>query len=319
MDILSIHQLISRYSEETIDAYSHTGQEAKLILTPIGNDPFRLLPPELLVNILICSTTTDVVNLRLASKSVANVGLPDSFWSSRFWPGREFAHIFELADGRTRCGCRGSAYLLAKTLQSLPAMINRKRVWELFCRLSDLVAMRLESQVCHGSLCKSFFNPLGTQEFDGRRWLTAQSRVNSATATFRDGSRSLYDAAIAIPGLQSTVWASMVNLHGLTYVAGLRIVQSNGDCIRIGYQHPQREVAFIWGESTEQPRQLLGFQLAIDSRGIRGICMASAGGLHSGWVGDHEAIPKKSITWTNVQTIKAGFDACMSQPGFPDS
>ncbi|KAH6894690.1 hypothetical protein B0T10DRAFT_536747 [Thelonectria olida] len=201
-DPMEIPHLDQRVVDKNLEESHNTGQEPMSITATI-NDPFGLLPPELLIDILVRSQSTDVANL--------------------FWPGREFEHLFE----RWR-----SIYDRVRT--------SKKRVWALSSRLSDLVAMRLESRVCHGSLCRSVFNPLAAD--DDRTWLTAHSYFTSV---------------ITVEGLTSTAWASLVNINDKNYVSGLRLVQPNGDTVQLRYRHPQHEVAFSWDNR---------FQVAAEAR-----------------------------------------------------
>ncbi|KAM5347829.1 hypothetical protein ACJ41O_007653 [Fusarium nematophilum] len=306
--------LVPPYTEGTLTISRNAGQEPEPVPSA-GSDPLGLLPPELLVDIFVQSKSRDVANLRLASKAIANIGLSDAFWYSRFWPGREFEHVFELVDCHNVRGQWRTIYDRARSLKSLPAMENRQRVWGLACRLRDLVALRLESPSCHGSLYKSFFNP--SAEDDGRVWRTAQSAICPATKGFFEGSRSLYDSEITLAGLKARAWASLVTLNGKDYISGLRLAKSSGDVIQLGYRHPHHEFAFTWDDSSEAPASSVGFQVAVDARGIRGLCLLSAQGARSRWVGDHQGVPKKSIICVDsasgqteaIQGVKGGFDA----------
>ncbi|KAH7166462.1 hypothetical protein EDB81DRAFT_866230 [Dactylonectria macrodidyma] len=265
-----------------------------------NNDPFRLLPPELIIDILVRSQSSDVANLRLASRSMFNVGLPEKFWSSRFWPGHELEHIFELAGTQTPHHGWRSAYDQARSERSNPAMRNRRRVWALACQLRDLVALRLESPLCHGSPCKSFFNPDAAN--DDRVWHTAQANICPASSGFWPATR---------------VWVSLVVLSDKSYVSGLRLAHNDGETIQLGYCHPRQEFSFIWDGCSGSPHSFVGFQVAMDARGIRGLRLLSTEGARSCWVGDHEGIPKKAIACMNptneqpesIRAVKGGFDA----------
>ncbi|KAF4467050.1 hypothetical protein FALBO_6085 [Fusarium albosuccineum] len=287
--------------------------EPKLVASS-HSDPLGRLPPEILVDVLVRLNSIDAANFRLASRAIANIGLPDAFWCSRFWPGREFEHIFELAASQAANGQWRTVFKQARALKRLPVMVNRQRVWALACQLRDLVTLRLESPFCHGSLFKSFFNPDAPR--DDRVWHTAQTSVCPATTAFAEGTRSLYDAAITLTGITSKAWASLVTINGKCYVSGLRLTQSNGENIQLGYHHPRHEIAFTWDESENQPHSFVGFKVAMDTRGIRGLCALSAQGAPSNWVGDRQGVPKKSITCIDsttgtieaIHAVKGGFD-----------
>ncbi|KAH7242958.1 hypothetical protein B0J15DRAFT_501660 [Fusarium solani] len=276
--------------------------------TSMKNDPFGRLPPELLLDILTRSDSRSVANLRLASRAMANLGLPEMFWFSRFWPGQEFDYIFAQPAFRAAVPLWINFYDRAQQLRNHPAFKNRRRIWNLACQLRDWVILRLESPVCHGSFCKSFFHPDGANE--DKEWHTAESRVYPGTSIFSVGCRSLNDATVTISDQISEVWASLIILNGKRYVSGLRISQADAKSVQLGYRHPKHEVAFTWDSPLEPSDPFVGFHVAIDNQGIRGLCMISAQGVSSRWNGDHEGVPKKSITCNGqVQAVKGGFDA----------
>lgn len=57
------------------------------------HDPFMVLPLELKELLLSYAPSSEVANLRLASRAMAAVPLSQQFFRSRFWPGREM-HVF---------------------------------------------------------------------------------------------------------------------------------------------------------------------------------------------------------------------------------
>ncbi|KAL6411029.1 p-glycoprotein [Ilyonectria robusta] len=179
-----------------------TRQQLKPVL-PSSNDPFRLLPPELLVDILVQTKSSDAASLRLASKTMANIGLPEKFWRSRFWPGHEFEHVFEVARWPTPEGGWSAWHHKFWLQRTDPCLKNRQRVWPLACRLRDLFALGLESPVRHRSPCKSLFD-LDAKNSD-LVWHTAHSKIFPATSTFSEGPRSLHDAKVTITGPTDTV------------------------------------------------------------------------------------------------------------------
>ncbi|WAO87550.1 F-box domain-containing protein [Fusarium falciforme] len=275
---------------------------------PIKGDPFGRLAPELLLDILFRLDSRSVANIRLASRVMVNLGLPEMFWFSRFWPGRECEHIF----AKPAFGDAGplwiNIYDRVQLLWNYPSVKNRRRIWNLACQLRDWVILRLESPVCHGSLCKSFFHPDGAN--DDKEWHMAESRVSPGTSIFSVGCRSLNYATATISGQISEVWASLITLNGKRYVSGLRISQPDAKSVQLGYRHPKHEVAFTWDSPLEPSDPFVGFHVAMDNQGIRGLRMISAQGVSSRWNGDHEGVPKKSITCNGqVQAVKGGFDA----------
>ncbi|KAH6649064.1 hypothetical protein BKA67DRAFT_539061 [Truncatella angustata] len=114
-------------------------------------DYFRMLPTELLDQILVILCSSDVRNLRQASRSVSEATLSNEFWHSRFLPGGEFAHVFEAACELPGAKCWKHLFDRVRAIQGQPALVNRKRIWKLACGLCDLIDMRLASSVCYGS------------------------------------------------------------------------------------------------------------------------------------------------------------------------
>ncbi|RSL59680.1 hypothetical protein CEP54_007154 [Fusarium duplospermum] len=266
-----------------------------------GTDPFSRLPSEVLLEILVRSDTKSVENFRLASKVVANLGRPEKFFSSRFWPGREFDYHFELASCQTLdCKWR-HAYVQARILRRGRLVKNRRRVWALACKLRDCVTLRLEAPVCHGS-------PLGAS--DDRKWLKAEHTPKPLKFLHGRIPRFLNETVITISGHNSEAWASLVTLNDKCYVSGFRIVQSDGESIELGYRHPGHEVAFTWDEYPESGDLFAGFHVAFDTKGIRGLRMISAQGVPSSWIGYHKGLTKMSIICKDqVQAVRGGFDA----------
>ncbi|KAH7008863.1 hypothetical protein EDB80DRAFT_763936 [Ilyonectria destructans] len=285
--------------------------------TSTPSDPFQLLPPDLLVEILVWLPSNDVVSLRLASREFANAELPNGFWRSRFWPGRELSHIFETDQWATAGRCK-SLFTEIKVLRALPSMLNRERVWALASRINDLVQTRLEAQVCHGSPCSSMLEPDATN--DGQPWRTAELQVCHSAPHwedgFRKGSIAMYGRIIELECPISRMQVSSVRLSGKKYISGLRITQENGDETQLGYHHPQQEVDATWDDTLKPPGPLVGFDAALDSRGVRGIRFLSAQAM-SCWLGDHNPLIQTKVTCANsnsdstqfIHGIKGGFDA----------
>lgn len=295
------------------------GQKPKFY-TPNPSDPFQLLPPDILVEILVWLPSTDVVSLQLASREFANAELPNGFWRSRFWPGRELSHIFETEQWATAGRCK-SLFTEIKVLRALPSMLNRERVWALASRINELVQMRLEAQVCHGSTCSSILEPDETN--DGQPWRTAELQVCHSAPHwedgFRKGSIAMYGRMIELECPISRIQVSSVRLSGKTYISGLRITQENGDETQLGYRHPQQEADATWDDAPKPPGPLVGFDAALDSRGVRGLRFLSTKAI-SCWLGDHEALIQTKVTCANsnsdstefIQGIKGGFDVSIS-------
>ncbi|RYP29704.1 hypothetical protein DL767_006579 [Monosporascus sp. MG133] len=120
------------------------------------SDVFCSLPNKTAMHILEYLASSDVGNVRLASRYVADTSepnlLPQEFWASRFWPESEMGFVFaqpfcprpsKLVDWRV-------LYIKAKATLSnselFPGFRNRKRIWHNPGNLSDALRIRIENE-----------------------------------------------------------------------------------------------------------------------------------------------------------------------------
>lgn len=127
-DPFNIPELQSVLDQEGLElAFDHSGQLAP---SKISQDPFAIFPHEILVEILTNLDSADAVSLLIVPRMFASSGLPGPFWHSRFWPGKEFSHIFELCgQGSLAPRNRRRTYGLVKAINDNPALENRRRIW----------------------------------------------------------------------------------------------------------------------------------------------------------------------------------------------
>ncbi|KAH8660034.1 hypothetical protein BX600DRAFT_522765 [Xylariales sp. PMI_506] len=291
-DPFNITELSRLYLDGSSDALLAIQDDALLANTTYATnaDPFKVIPPELLVEILVELDSSDVGNLRRASPVFAAINLPDRFWRSRFWPLREFAHIFESSQCLYASGKWKQLYDKTKQLQKLPFIVNRKRVWSLSCNLLDLLDIRLDCSICHGSVSRSLF------QLDHDRthldWSTAQGTLCHASRSFTHGSRSLYYRAVALSSESCRKWVSYAKVNDKIYIAGLRLGYRRIDSVFLGFQHPRQEEPVVWEGGSVEADSIMGFLIASDSRGIRGLCVLSHAGSPSriGWQSQRHSI-----------------------------
>ncbi|KAI9150387.1 hypothetical protein HJFPF1_10153 [Paramyrothecium foliicola] len=119
-----------------------------------GVDPFQQLPLEISTEILTLLPSVDAAALRLASRVFASAPLTNSFWRSRFYLGREFSYLYEYASLK-HVPARGLIDIV-KSIQDLPAVINRRRVWSLASSLANLIDAKLGSSRCDRSYVSGF-------------------------------------------------------------------------------------------------------------------------------------------------------------------
>jgi len=273
-----------------------------------ARDPFSTLPPEILGAILEHLPTSAIGPLKLASGVFANVALSDSFWRSRFLPGREFDYILE--SGWHPSSHRGYwrwLYFSVRSLHDHPSVANRRRIWTLASSLLDLLRTAQDTS-CKGDPARSFLEPAAA--VDEKQWVTASMALRPPINFFSFVSRSLYERIVTLPRDGAAIYASTTTIHGRQYITGIRIGRERGSSVVLGYRHPQRETLCL---SDLKRSGMAGFCLAQDRRGVRGLAAISATGDSSAWIGDHHGIPQRrlvldSLDHSPVNLLKGGFD-----------
>ena len=184
-----------------------------------GFDPFLNLPLELIQTILPLLPSSDVVNLKQASRVFACVPFTDSFWRSRFDKGHELEHVMEGKNHFSSPHLRGrwdSVFISVMAIQANPAMLNRKRVWGLAVGLRDLIQRRAAATECHGSLINSYFEPPMPLPpvLDGMTWINANRYLVPPSKAFMGGSRALSKRYINFPSASQMILISIVSISG---------------------------------------------------------------------------------------------------------
>ncbi|KAK6950635.1 hypothetical protein Daesc_007159 [Daldinia eschscholtzii] len=274
-----------------------------------GSDPLNNLPTEILHMILIWMDSKDVANLRLASRVCASLILPEIFWRSRFWEEREFEYVFEENTTGSADGDWRQFFHKVQSLAALPHMANRKRVWFLARHLSSLIDRRQSYNSCNGVKIRTLFEPDGV--LDSAHWVTAGPTLFRPTEAFRAGARSLYDRKITPKTPSKRIYVSTMRIKNKIYVTGIRFVYDDDQCTLFGYCKTGDGITPTW-EKLQQPATLVGFHVAFDSKGIRGIRFLSVSGELSGWIGDREDLSQRILvlpTHLPPQDLRGGFDA----------
>lgn len=277
-------------------------------------DPFRIFPAELLVSILIYMPSSSVISLRLASRTFAALELSNKFWLSRFSRGFEYHYVLDLMQDWNSLSPRWKSCVMhAKSISSLPSMNNRKRIWELASKMSEMIDLRLESSLTVKYASVHQTDIVGSTKDDGRRWLDARSDLCPLSKSFVRGSRAWSEDHVMFSTSPSRVSASVISLNGKSYISGLLFLYDDpaNEPIQLGYRASKTEDRFVWDDSFLIPGALRGFHVALDARGIRGLRIVSSSGACSNWVGDYEGIPRKNIIIADceaIQGIKCGLD-----------
>ncbi|KAF7546244.1 hypothetical protein G7046_g9354 [Stylonectria norvegica] len=280
------------------------------------NDPFAALPQEMLVAIFIELSSTDVANLKKASRVFAGLVLPEGFWKSRFQVGHEFAHLLPLTLGLDMNGRWETLYLIGRTMFRDPRMVSRKRIWKVATRLSKLIALRLECPTCGGFPIRTLFEP--DAPVDEETWITAEGHLSRPEDLYNAGARLLWERVISIPAVINAgeISVSYVCINNKRYISGLRYTDLEGGVTNLGYMHPSQTHCVSWenswGGQMPWSSSINGFLLAQDSRGIRGLSVLSSCGANSIWIGDFSNLPKRMLALPATErgvNIKGGFDA----------
>lgn len=319
-------QLAFRHSEDVANLPSPAQPREPCMTAGTGVlDPFRKVPVEILQLILGVLSSQDVVSVKQSSRSFQYTPLGDTFWRSRFEPGREFESIFEAQDYfQTRNGQWKTIYHKFKALNRTPALVNRERIWTLAEVLSDLLSTKLNLSQCFGTPLRSYFEPTAHQLEEDGFWLKASRCLRAFNEDFDTGSRTLFARAIVIPQNIDGILISTVEVLGKTYICGLRFQHSEGPAIGLGYIRPGTETLCTWRSGT-RPSSFVGFHLAQGQRGIHGLAIVSSKDGLSDWVGEHYHIPKRRLvsvachsrTTNGITMIEGGFDVSCSQENWP--
>lgn len=284
-------------------------------------DAFSSLPVEIISAFLALLPSKDVANLRLASRRIASIELPDSFWISRFRPGHEFDHIYEAKPHLvTRRGHNKLNYLAVKQARdesgiTSRALDNRRRIWGL-CEGMHETLRQMKDVECRGIELPSQFEPDVTPKYlDGRVWTTISDRDPSLCSV----QDILYERFVtAPPNGRLTAFVSTISLFGNQYVTGLRIRDNYGYEKSFGYVRRDNERRLSPHRGIKHP--VISLTAAFDAQGVRGLALSSDEGLiESDWIGDHSGLPKKVLPGvlfsdqSCLYVFRGGFDVSPRQ------
>ncbi|KAM0262856.1 hypothetical protein ACHAPA_009090 [Fusarium lateritium] len=278
-------------------------------------DPFDKLPEELICQIMSYINSTDVVNLKVSSASCNLVELSGHFWRTRFWPGRDFPYCFE---GNEKIKDLKQWQYVWRCVRNMDStcLANRRRLYLLSDQLRLLMEQRAvplagnESEVEASS--DLIIHKLGSN------WVEAPFVLCDSDTKFTRGSKGLWDRDISIAEGFTSIHVSWANLNDGKYVSGFRIAQGHTREVEVGYIRPNCETEAVWTEKTDESGHdnddcIVGFELAVNVSGIRGIAIISAFKGVSTWLGHPEGFPRQRLVldrdWTPVSNIRASFDA----------
>ncbi|VUC25883.1 unnamed protein product [Clonostachys rosea] len=245
-----------------------------------SSDIFNSLPTEILDFIIMSLPSTDVSHLREASRRFATLHLPEVFWASRFDRGHEFHHIFETLEHRPKSW--QALYIMLRILDpSVPALQNRRRIWNLALRLQSLHD-QMADVPCQGQPRATFFEPEGIQDEDQKQWSTSGRAVRPRTIlSFPSGCLPLRSRQVTWVGpLKVThLMLSFISINDTRYISGLRFVKEHDGYDCLGYIHPATEEPI----SLPQPAEIREWCFGLDLRGIKAISLKTEDGWSSPW------------------------------------
>lgn len=269
----------------------------------LATDRLCSLPLEILLSVLQLLPSHDVLSAKLASRSFAEVNLPNSFWKTRFSPGYEFDFIFDTTYNQKRADPMNwkLLYTLVKSLLKRPEVINRRRVWKLATVLRSLTD-RAEALARRGESLCSIFEPMAAT--DERQWLAMKTAKPWAIRGMA-GYQAMFNRLTAVPNTILKGYVTTVDVYGKQYISGVRLQGKGSQSYELGYVSACSEIAISLSDFS-----LRGLTIASDFSGVRGISFTSSSD-DSEWIGDHVLIPKQRLiieSESDVKFLKAGLD-----------
>ncbi|KAJ4312435.1 hypothetical protein N0V84_009927 [Fusarium piperis] len=272
-------------------------------------DIFSRLAPELLEQILTLLPTRHVHSLRLASPIFARLNLSATFWASRFRQGNEFEHITEVSHNPPK-----SWKILYLSLRALsrdnPNMASRRRVWKLIQCLQTTVSQMADTP-CNGFQSESWFESfMPVESFKGEKdvWQTAKRGIIDPEARFHRGCRVLRVRTLhaSQPLRVRCVSVSLVHTGMGIFVSGLVFTYQDGGHDALGYIHQDQSVPIRFST----PQRIQGWQLALDTLGVRAIAVVTEDGTVSPWAGEPGGFPAWHLAEDEgISAVRAEFDA----------
>lgn len=266
-------------------------------------DTFSRLPVEIRHMIACLLPTSDICNLRLASKTFFSVFADQRFWITRFSPHSDRAWLFELwnpsgqNDWKWLYRCTNDTHLKF-------AFRNRKRVWHLAKHLRNLASLQWKVPSTTFSQHR--------KASSGYREVSGDLTLANSVYGFDEGCRLLHQQCISIPRSLAQITFSTVHVGYTEYISGIRLISSEGATTEFGY----------WSEKkvySTNITSLLGFHVAVGSRGIQALQVIADEQHTSQWMGCPDECPKtRYLAVCNpVKALKVGFDVSNSQVSCP--
>ena len=268
----------------------------------MSSDCFASLPMEIYEMIATLLPTSDVQNLRYASKTFSALYFSQRFWASRFAQGRERDYVLEARDLHNIIDWR-NLYWRTKDCHAPPALRNRIRIWKLISYVRTYLSLSCNSgarKLSHNILC------------NGLHWTLISGDVKqepggNIDVYFEEGCRALKESSHSVPVELCEIACSVVVAGDGTYVTGLRLTDKLQNSIKLGYILDGEELVC-------KIKVLRGFRVAVGSRGIRALQIIREDHSTSSWFGQNINCPvsQRLANADAIAALKVAFDVSSS-------
>ena len=289
-------------------------------------DYFSLLPVEILQRILILLPSKDVVNLKIASSTVATTALPNSFWASRFHGYREYGHIIEAHDCKTSSHNWEGVYLALRAREKEGTLENRRCIWLLALSIHRFMS-GLSQSTCNGVPMAFDRQGNGVNPFEpfnywyDDHWMPAIGARKSLSDEPQLGCTCIRRRQITLTSGVAAIFVSFIRLYGILYLSGLRFQHHDGTNTKLGYMFARNEVLLaaedLWNFAREI--HISKFDFDVDDIGIFSLSVRTTGGRMSQWEG-HPRAPRShtrvhlDTRFSPIRKLAAEFDVRLISP-----
>ncbi|KAL9096797.1 MAG: hypothetical protein Q9163_006413 [Psora crenata] len=260
-------------------------------------DCFTRLPWEIREIVATLLPVQEALSLRLASSSFAPILTSQTFWASRFLPGRERDYVFEVRKYRKDIDwmklfqCTGFTHASS-------GLRNRIRIWKLVGTSKQYMELQLP---------KPHKVSIPDDRRSDYRWsrvagdLSESTPINGMAST--KGILALNERCIDVVEALTEIAISVIPAGEADYIAGMRLISTEGHEVQLGYRSES-------GEITVNVTYLKGFMVAIGPLGIRALKVLRLNGTCSGWIGrvGNAPVTKALSCTSHVLALKVTFD-----------
>ncbi|CRG91685.1 Clathrin heavy chain 2 [Talaromyces islandicus] len=259
--------LLEMVAEEPLEDYPFSA----ISNIPTKPSIMERLPKEICDEIASLLSTSDLANLRLASRSFVDIYRNQSVWASRFTrPSGDRYWLFETREMKKKACDWRRLYTLTSDTYSPMVFSNRKRVWTAVNLIKDIMDMT---------------------------WIgNIQELSINATC---DEQRQKVDIPVSV----RRICFSFAKLSKISYITGIGFTSSEGVVNKMGYWANNQALSV-------EVTGFKGFTVALDSYGLRAIQVNQDQNRVSDWVGCPDDCPKTMnlVTSGNITALEVQYD-----------